>query len=265
MPALIDIIDDSFPANGNVGVPLQSTIFILFNQEMDEDSISEAFFIEGPDTDQFVGPGLFGLQIDPNNISQGNIDDFLKSPGYKGIVEGTFTYQNIDPNDADIILASGVTPYRTKAIFTPTQPLAASIEYTVLLSDMDSDLAVTYSGLVNFSFTTGTGSIETLPSSVSTSVLTSPSAGSVGMIDDNNNPTVALSIVSTTPADDSVENVLNLTEIVVEFNKNLNPVSAGSITIETIISSDHPELNASAIGTLAKTLEVDGKLLKIKI
>jgi hypothetical protein len=231
---------------------------------MDEDSIENAFFVEGPDTDQFVGPGLYGLQIDPNNVSQGELDNFLMSPGYQGIVDGTFTFQNIDPNDADTILASGVTPYRTKAIFTPTQPLAPNYEYNVLLADMDTVSGVTYDGIVKFGFTSGSGSIETLPASVSTSVLTAPSTGT-NVIDANGDVTVAFAIVSSTPADDAVEQATNLSEIVIRFNKNLAAIDSGNVIVETIVASDHPELNAVAQGELAKTLEIDGNILTITI
>ena len=80
MANLLDIIQDTFPADADVGVPLLSQITVLFDREMDEVSLDESFFVEGPDTDQFVGPGLAFLEF-PNNTSQGDINDFLKSPG----------------------------------------------------------------------------------------------------------------------------------------------------------------------------------------
>lgn len=79
MATIESIIDDYFPATDTVGVPLNSVIFVLFEKEMNESELEEKFFIEGPDTDSFVGPGF---EIGLNNVSQG--DDFLSSPGYSG-------------------------------------------------------------------------------------------------------------------------------------------------------------------------------------
>ena len=100
MPALSDIIDDTFPGSGDVGVPLQSAITVLFDRAMDHTELQLDFFIEGPDTDQFIGPGLLEL-TSPANISQGDLDNFLRSPGYAGLVQGVFTFKYISLTDVN--------------------------------------------------------------------------------------------------------------------------------------------------------------------
>ena len=94
MANLIDVIIDNFPPVSGISIPLGSTITLSFNVPMDEAGLSETLFLEGPDTDQYIGQGLTEL-VDPSNISQGELDDFLKSPGYKGIAQWTFSFESI--------------------------------------------------------------------------------------------------------------------------------------------------------------------------
>lgn len=251
MADLLGIITDTFPANEDLGVPLKSTITITFTSHLDETSVDEAFFVEGPDTDQFVGVDL-DLQIFPENISQG--DDFLESPGYAGIVQGV-TKLNI--------ITSGVS---TKLVFTPTQPLAALTKYIVHLGDVDgSDFTsfsgITYSGHVTFSFTAGTGSIQEIPTTVSTSVLVvlnqKTSAASL----------TPFKVVTTSPIDHSIEQKTTIAEIVVEFNKDVEPstVLAEDIEVKTIPATGHPSAIDKALGNIAKNVVVEGNKIKIKI
>jgi len=58
MADLKSIIQDYSPAAGSASIPLSSTVTITFDRLMDEDSLSREFFISGPDTDQFIGPGV---------------------------------------------------------------------------------------------------------------------------------------------------------------------------------------------------------------
>jgi hypothetical protein len=121
MPNLVDLIADHFPPVSGLNVPLQSDVTITFNELMDESRLEEDVFIEGPDTDQFVGPGLIELR-DPNNVSQGDLDDFLQSPGYSGIVSVDYTFETI-----------GGT--QTKVTLNPTRPFAPSISYRVFIGE----------------------------------------------------------------------------------------------------------------------------------
>jgi len=248
MSNLVDVIVDHFPPVDGTNIPLGSQITVTFNREMDTDRLQEDFFIEGPDTDQFVGPGQVELKF-PQNISQGDLDDFLRSPGYTGIVEGSFEFETV----------SGVS---TKLIFTPTRPLAATHDYKVYVSDtLDAD-GNDITGMVYWEFQTGTGSIEELPSTISTSVLAATPQAQALATDLS-----ALQVVKTTPSDHDIEQSVDLAEIVVEFNKEIDPASvdADSIIVQALPATDHPKADVSAAGDLAKSVEVDGNKLKIKI
>lgn len=249
MPNLIDTITDTFPANDDTAVPLITTISITFDREMDEERLQEDFFIEGPDTDQFVGPGQIELQY---NVSQGEIDDFLQSPGYKGIVAGTYDF------------SESVSGVNTKLNFTPNKPLAATTLYTVVLSDTLDKLGNDITGIVTFDFTTGTGSIEEIPSTISSSVLSTSVIESSQPV----SVTEALSLVSSSPADHSVQHDPDKTrEIVLVFNKAIDPASVNDsrVTVVAQKATDHPGISVKANGELSKTLEVEGNALKIKI
>ena len=242
MTILKDLIEDYSPAAGAVGVSLNSSITINFDRLMDEDSLEENFFISGSDTDQFVGPGVAEFNLYPDNISQG--DDFLSSPGYKGIVAGTFSFET-----------SGG---KTIMTFTPSSPMYASTTYTAHLPEADDANSTTYTGHITFSWTTGSGSIEALPDTASTSVLTS-TISSLSVLDD-------LEIVKVTPLANSVENDLDLAQIEIEFNKAIVEASlADNITVTTYPATDHPATSISSYGVLGKKLSVNGKKVIIEI
>lgn len=249
MSDLLDRITNTFPANNDVGVPLRSTITItLSGLDYDEDNLQEGFFVEGPDTDQFVGPGLQLLDY-PDNISQNtNLDDFLQSPGYQGLVAGSSAISN-DGTDTTIT-------------FTPTYPMAALTEYRINLHSVTTSGLVDIDGFVTLSFETGSGSIETVPSTVSTSILNATLSTSV--LDSTGTP---LSIVKITPEDRSVENSIDLQQIIIEFNKNIDPTSISNDTVSLIAAAvtNHPALSIQAQGELVKSMQVSGKLLIINI
>lgn len=136
MATLSSIVDLVHPADGATSVILGDTIWVLFDREMDETSISEgAFFVTGPDTDTWSGPGET-IWRDKGNFSDN--DDFLSSPGYTGIVQGSISFERINVGNYGSYTGYDTTGdgslFRTKAIFTPTNRLAASTQYTVYLS-----------------------------------------------------------------------------------------------------------------------------------
>lgn len=239
---LKDIIADYSPPSGSVGVSLNSTIVVLFDRLMDTDDLEVEFFVSGPDTDQFIGPGVAEFNIYPDNVSQG--DDFLESPGYQGIVSGTFSFETV----------SGAT----QMTFTPSFPMAALTQYTAHLPEADDANGTTYEGHVTFSWTTGSGSIEALPDTSSTSVLTS-TVTSLSALDD-------LEVVKTTPEADSAEQELDLTQIEIELNKAISASGlSDNISVKTYPATDHPSASSSADGELAKKVTVDGKKIIIEI
>lgn len=250
MANLIDVISDHFPPVSGVSIPLSNTVWVQFDIPMNEEELENNFFVEGPDTDQYIGPGLLEL-TSPDNISQGDLDNFLKSPGYKGIVDGTFTFETV----------SGVS---TKAIFTPAHPLYPSIDYVVHLMETLDANGNTVSGNYTWKFQTGTGSIQQLPSNLSTSALADVIAhGYVA----SPGPMPSLKVVRTHPADHSVENNLQIAEIVVEFDKALDPnsLTPESVFVETLPVTDHPSAPQFAQGEIMTQLEVSGCQLKIKL
>lgn len=254
---LLDRIDDTFPANNDVGVPLLSTITILFDREMNETDLNDNLFVEGPDTDQFVGPGLALLEF-PNNTSQGEVDDFLRSPGYQGIMQGDTTFEKVDMIDP-LVTVSG-QPYRTRAIFTPDQPLVPLTEYTVMLSDTLDLLGATHSGIITFSFTTGSGSIEEVPTETSTSILQTTAQPSVLIT------AGSLGITGTTPKDHAVQQDPKLETITIEFNKDLDAASViGKVSVLSEQATDHPNATSIANGDLANIVTVSGNILTVTI
>lgn len=254
MPNLVDIISDTFPANDDTGVPLLTAITISFDQEMNETRLQEDFFIEGPDTDQLIGAGLLEL-THPNNVSQGDIDGFLKSPGYKGIVQGTYDF-DLSTSGVDTVLR-----------FTPDEPLAASTVYTAVLSDTLNLAGTEYTGHLIFSWTTGTGSIEEIPADVSSSVLSSTAAtvATTSVITGAGSSTFG--ITETTPTDRTVEHSIDTSEIVVTFNKNLDAstVTADKIAVTATPVTDHPNASAGSERDIAKAITVAGNKLTIRI
>lgn len=240
-------IKDTYPANGDEGVPLRVDLTItLSGLDYDNDSLKEGLFVEGPDTDQYVGPGLLELKY-PNNISQGDIDDFLQSPGYAGIVEGEVTTSGIAGD--------------TVVTFSPTLPMAPLTEYRVNLTGVTTSGLVDIDGFVTLSFITGSGSIEEIPSDVSSSVL-SASLSEAGALSADGE----FSVLSSNPADNSIDISVDTDEIVINFNKPIDPTSVtGNVQVKTVPVTDHPNATTRSQGDLAVTTEVEGNKLKIKI
>jgi hypothetical protein len=248
MSDLLNLVLDTFPASNDVGVPLSSYLSItLSGTNYDESSLLEGCFLEGPDTDQYVGPGLELLQS-PDNMSQGNLDDFLRSPGYRGIAVADITVSG----------SSGNTIVRVK----PSQPMAALTEYVLNLTFvLENDGVTEINGHVTIPFTTGTGSIEVIPTTTSTSILARTTQSPLA--DTSATP---LKVLSITPKDHAVQVPVTLNEIVVEFNKDLDPsVDADSILIQAVPATDHPNLAITCNDTIAKQVTVEGNRLRIKI
>lgn len=247
MSDLLDRVKDTFPANGDVGVPLLAEVTVtLSGVDYDEDSLLEGFFLEGPDTDQFIGPSMLSLKS-PSNVSQGDLDDFFESPGRKGIVRAEVTVSGVGGD--------------TLVTLTPALPMAANLEYVANLTGILDALGAEIEGFVSFNFTSGSGSIEEIPATTSSSVLSSSTVLAGGGSADS------LSVVRTIPADHEIEVDPDLDEIIIEFDKAIDEssVSADSVAVETFPATDHPNANTQSAGTLATSVQVDGNQLKIKI
>jgi len=248
MSDLSNLIIDTSPASSDTGVALLSDITItLSGLNYDYTSLSDGFFLEGPDTDQYVGPGLISL-TSPANISQGDIDDFLKSPGYQGLVLGSTTVTGLSGN--------------TVITFDPTYPLAPLTDYVANLTSVLDATLNEIDGYVTLSFTSGSGSIEAVPSTISTSILAAaiPEAALTGA----SNP---FKVIKVTPLDHSIENDPNLTtEIVLEFNKSIDSTTvSGNVTVQTIPATDHPNASTSSLGDISIVTSVVGNKLTIEV
>ena len=136
MANLIDIVSKIHPAASGIGIILSDKIWVIFDREIDEDSFSNGnLFVAGPDFDTWSGPDL---QIFQDRPSIGTESEILQSPGYHGMVQGTFAFERLDLSSDSIVttldtVGSGLL-YRTKAVFTPREKLAIDTEYTVYLS-----------------------------------------------------------------------------------------------------------------------------------
>lgn len=141
MASLPSIVDLVYPTVSGVGIPVDAQVWILFDRAMDETSIAAGcFFVTGPDFDTWIGPTL-GVYNEARSGGSGS-DDVLESPGFEGIVQGTYSFERVSLTnppttvDTEDVVGSGHL-YRTKAIFTPTQRLQANTEYKFHLSGED--------------------------------------------------------------------------------------------------------------------------------
>lgn len=134
-------IASTSPASGATGVPTNITISVTFDQEVDTYRLKNGgIFLEGPDESKAVGPGQ--LSLDPPETDE---DDFLSSPGYKGITDVEYTFSRVDGSGDSIDYYDyGDTEnagqlYRTKVTLTPTSPLASLTEHSVyVIGDEDT-------------------------------------------------------------------------------------------------------------------------------
>lgn len=130
------IVQLVFPASGATGVILATTVWATFDQQIDEDSLEGAFFVIGPDNDLWTGPDYDRW----NKALQNNPDTLLRSPGYKGIVQGVWSVETLDAQGS-IYSGNSYSPgqgLRSKIIFTPNEILAALTEYRVYLAGAET-------------------------------------------------------------------------------------------------------------------------------
>jgi|SRR5579863_2809036 len=125
-PAITDVMVSVYPGADTEGNVLKETIWVLFNQEIDELSVDEGnFLVEGPQPDSLISPGI-DWRLPDIDDSGGNNN--LISPRYDGIVPGKISFQRIDLSDTNLYTGANDTAgngslWRTKAIFTPSFPL----------------------------------------------------------------------------------------------------------------------------------------------
>ena len=112
------------PPNETTGVPLNSTITVDFDSEIDQLSVnSGTLLLVGPDTNIWVGAVLNWRSIPYPSMD----NDVLVSPGYDGFVQGSYTFETIEGS------GSSGGQSCTRAIFTPSQPLYPEVSYRVVV------------------------------------------------------------------------------------------------------------------------------------
>lgn len=245
MSDLLDLVVDYFPPSGQEGVPVKADITItLSGTDYDEDSLLEGFFIEGPDYDQYIGPGLQELR--PTYDENLDLTDFFESPGYQGLFPGETTVSGEAGN--------------TKVIFTPSIPMQFGVEYRANLTGVEDASGTAIDGFVSWTFVSGSGSIEEIPATVSTSILSAAIAESA--VTDSS----PLTVSDSTPGDRSVNADTNLEEIVIEFSKPIDPNSVtGKVAVKAEPCTDHPLASTTPERDLYFATEVEGNKLKIKL
>lgn len=131
------------PASGATGVPTNIQITITFDREVDTYRIANGgVYLEGPDESKAFGPGFLDL-----NPPETNEDDYLSSPGLKGIVECDYTFKRVDGSGVELggYYDYGDAPdsgaqYRTQVVITPKIPLKALTDFRVIIvGDEDTD------------------------------------------------------------------------------------------------------------------------------
>ena len=129
------LIVDVYPASGARGIPIGDQVRVIFDQEMDEDSINTGTFVlTGPDEAPVFGP----VDVTPFDEPGFDDEDILSSPYFAGYVKGTISFSKVDPSgglvDDSVVDTTGDgTLWRTVAIFTPEKPLKPNVEYTVII------------------------------------------------------------------------------------------------------------------------------------
>lgn len=83
-PTLISV----YPANGDTGIPVGSTIKLYFDYGVDEQSVKESVILYGSDFDFTSGPES-AVWVDKDT---GDNPFFLSSPGFKGVVPLKFEF-----------------------------------------------------------------------------------------------------------------------------------------------------------------------------
>lgn len=140
------------PSNGEVGVALADTITVLFNTEVDTDSINVgSFLVEGPSRHVMTGPDTALHNTDLLGIV--DTDSIWESSGYRSVLPGEFTFQQIDNSDSTLEV-SGIKDtsgagnlFRTKAIFTPTEYLLPDSLYSIFLAGDEDTTDTLFTGI----------------------------------------------------------------------------------------------------------------------
>lgn len=157
-----------YPSPASIGIPIADQIRVLFDQEMDRDSInSGTFVVTGPDEAPLFGPH----DVTPFDIPGHDDEDILSSPYFPGYVKGTITFERVDASgaiiDDSIVDETGDGGlWFTVAIFTTDKPFHPNVDYSVIIAGDENPVDTYTTGATSrtvfdpvFSGT-GTGTID---------------------------------------------------------------------------------------------------------
>jgi hypothetical protein len=130
-------IDAVYPSDGLSGVPIGAEIEITFDEGIDLSTGKANVVLYGADFDRTSGPDS-ALWVDPKT---GTNPYFLRSPGFSGIVECTYSIVYVDANGVEIspqptvltAVAEAAGPYRHKLIVKPKSLLAPDVKYVAYI------------------------------------------------------------------------------------------------------------------------------------
>lgn len=134
MATIPNIVDVS-PAPDAQGIPVGDQLKVIFDQEMDLDSLNTGTIVlTGPDEAPVFGP----IDVTPFDSPGFDDEDILSSPYFKGYVKGVITYSKVDASggivdDSVVDYDGDGTLWRTVAILTPEKPLKPNVQYTAIV------------------------------------------------------------------------------------------------------------------------------------
>lgn len=233
-------IESVNPLDASLGLPLQTQISVVFNQLMDEATItSSSFLVSGPDNSSWSTPGVRVIE----NTSPENV---LLDFGGDEYIDGTISFSEVD---------LGGSVFGTKATFTSTVPFSPNTEYVVYLAGdeglddnivtpiaaVDSTVLV---GTYMWRFTTGSGSVSEVPTVSSTAVSVPPTVSSV--ISD------PFKLSSSIPANRATNLTVATDTITLNFNANVDATTVDS-AILIVAESVNGDIAVPSAGTIAFT------------
>lgn len=244
-------IESVHPLDASLGLPLQTQIHVVFNQLMDEATITTStFLISGPDESTWSGPDLqLWDQVPPEEI--------LSTTTGEDFIEGAISFSQ------EMIGGNPVT----KAVFTPTTPLRADTKYVIYLAGdegLDPDVATPITALDStklvgtyvWNFSTGSGSVQEVPTTSSSDVSAPPQVSSA---------VAEEFLLSTTiPTDQATNLDISTDTITLNFNTEVDATTVDS-AISIVADSVNGDMTIPSAGTVTFTSNTVGKVVTLTL
>lgn len=120
----------SYPQNQSTNIPIGSNIKLIFDSEVDTQSIKDSLIISGHDYSKVIMPDN-ALWI---NNADGQNKDFLKSPNMQGVLDFEVDVKFLDPITLEIVedpILKTKGSYYSLVTVTPTTLFAVNSSYNV--------------------------------------------------------------------------------------------------------------------------------------